>query len=59
MATGFEIVKRMENAAKKSVAIEIVRVAGADHEYGFYRGDSKLNVQTIEAVASFFAFTLR
>jgi dienelactone hydrolase len=55
----FEIITRVAKAAKKSAGIEIVRVAGADHGYGFYGGDPKLKVQTVEAVASFFALTLR
>ncbi len=55
----FEIIRRVANAAKKSAGIEIVRIAGADHGYGFYGGDPRLKAQTVEAVASFFALTLR
>jgi dienelactone hydrolase len=55
----FEIIRRVANAAKKSVGIEIVRIAGADHGYGFYGGDPRFKAQTVEAVASFFALTLR
>ena len=55
----FEIIKRVATAAKKSAGIEIVRVAGAYHGYGFYGGDPTVKVQTVEAVASFFALTLR
>jgi len=47
------------NAAKKSAGVEIVRIAGADHGYGFYGGDPRFKAQTVEAVASFFALTLR
>jgi hypothetical protein len=55
----FEIIRRVANAAKRSAGIEIVRVVGADHGYGFYGGDPRLKAQTVEAVASFFALTLR
>jgi dienelactone hydrolase len=55
----FEIIRRVANAAKKSTGIEIVRIAGADHGYGFYGGDPRFKAQTVEAVASFFALTLR
>jgi dienelactone hydrolase len=55
----FEVIQQTAAAAKKSAGIEIVRVAGADHGYGFYGGDSRLKAQTVEAVASFFALTLR
>ncbi len=55
----FEIIRRVANAAKKSAGVEIVRVAGADHGYGFYGGDARFKAQTVEAVASFFALTLR
>ncbi len=53
------IIQETAAAATKSALIEIVRVAGADHGYGFYGGDPTLKAQTVEAVASFFALTLR
>jgi dienelactone hydrolase len=55
----FEIIRRVAKAAKKSAGIEIVRIAGADHGYGFYGGDPRFKTQAVEAVASFFALTLR
>jgi dienelactone hydrolase len=53
------VIQETAGAAKASAGIEIVQVAGADHGYGFYGGDSRLKAQTVEAVASFFALTLR
>lgn len=55
----FAIIKQTAQAAAKSSGIEIVRVAGADHGYGFYGGDPGLKAQTVEAIASFFTLTLR
>lgn len=54
-----EVIHETAAAAAASPNIEIVRVAGADHGYGFYGGDPRLKAQTVEAIASFFALTLR
>jgi len=53
------IVRQTAQAATKSPIVEVVQVAGADHGYGFYGGDPALKAQTVEAIASFFALTLR
>ena len=53
------VIQATAGAAVASSCIEIVPVAGADHGYGFYGGDSALKAQTAEAIASFFALTLR
>jgi len=53
------VVAATAGAAVASSGIEIVTVAGADHGYGFYGGDPALKAQTVEAIASFFALTLR
>jgi len=53
------VIQATAGAAVASSYIEIVPVAGADHGYGFYGGDSALKAQTAEAIASFFALTLR
>ena len=54
----FAVVEETAAAASASSQIEIVRVTGADHGYGFYGGDPTLKTQTVEAIASFFALTL-
>lgn len=46
-------------AATKSSGVRRVSVAGADHGYGFYGGDPRLKADTVEAVVSFLAETLR
>lgn len=53
------VIQATAAVAVASSGIEIVSVAGADHGYGFYGGDPALKAQTVEAVASFFALTLR
>lgn len=53
------VIEATASAAVSSSGIEVVSVAGADHGYGFYGGDSRLKAQTAEAIASFFALTLR
>ena len=53
------VVAATAGAAAASSGIEIVTVAGADHGYGFYGGDPAIKAQTVEAIASFFALTLR
>ncbi len=55
----FPVISETAQAAISSAGIEVVKVAGADHGYGFYGGDSRLMAQTVEAIASFFALTLR
>ena len=55
----FPVIQQTAGAAASSSGIEVVKVAGADHGYGFYGGDSRLKAQTVEAIASFFALTLR
>jgi uncharacterized protein len=46
-------------AAKKSSGVERVTIEGADHGYGFYGGEARLKTETVNAIASFFAKTLR
>lgn len=55
----FPVVKQTADAAVASKGIELVVVHGADHGYGFYGGDPALKAQTVEAIASFFALSLR
>lgn len=46
-------------AAKKSSGVRRVTIEGADHGYGFYGGDPRLKTDTVAAVVTFFAETLR
>ena len=55
----FPVVKATAEAAVSTDKIELVVVKGADHGYGFYGGDPTLKTQTVEAIASFFALSLR
>jgi dienelactone hydrolase len=53
------VVDESAAAARKSSGVERVTIAGADHGYGFYGGDPRLKTGTVNAIASFFAKTLR
>lgn len=55
----FPVIAATASAAAASSGIEVVTVAGADHGYGFYGGDPAIKPQVVEAIASFFALTLR
>lgn len=55
----FPVIAATASAAAASSGIEVVTVAGADHGYGFYGGNPAIKPQVVEAIASFFALTLR
>jgi hypothetical protein len=55
----YSVIEATATAATASSGIEVVGVTGADHGYGFYGGDPAIKPQVVEAIASFFALTLR
>jgi len=53
------VVNESAASAASSSGVELVTVKGADHGYGFYGGDPQKKIDTVNAVAGFFARTLR
>lgn len=45
-------------AANRSLSVDLVTIAGADHGYGFYGGDPRLKTETVAIVTEFFERTL-